>query len=196
MLIFATSLKLFNRINPNCQDMVKFSLIILFWNFILSSCTAQKNLNVGTFQIHGKTFKIAEPIMKSLNGKGSIIISNPNYKYQNVPPPSPKVLDPFPMQKKDIYFDLEQVRKIVYSRLNTKLPQLKLDGETLTMNFTFSQNGSLVNVGYILRAETRVSLEDVKNIDDLLKSEIKATFTGTDYLQYEVISYSFPTIIF
>lgn len=66
----------------------------------------------------------------------------------------------------------------------------------LSLQFAFNQKGTLENVGYILNSNTVIDLEHIQKIDNLLKESIMATFSGTDYLQYEVINYSYPTIVF
>jgi len=100
------------------------------------------------------------------------------------------------MQKKDIHIDLDQLKSIVGNVLREKSDILKEKSEYLSFLFTFSQKGDLVDIAYFLPRKTPISISDISKIDTLLKTNVKATFTGIDYLQYYFIDYSPPAIRF
>lgn len=141
-----------------------------------------------------KKFKVSKSRVESLVNE-KIIITNIGYKYAKIPP-KVKNVNAYPMQKKDIHFDIAKVRELIYQILSTKLSTLRSKKETLTLQFRFNQKGNLKDIGYIGTLNTTLDLEDIENIDAKLKREIKANYSGTDYLQYDEINYSYPTIIF
>lgn len=173
--------------------MTKFLLIFFLCYSLNSVCTAQK-LTPGLLKINNKRFKVSQSRLKNpVNEK--IILTNMDYKYAEV---SPKVknLSAFPMQKKDIHFDIAKVKELIYHIVSNKLSILKSKKETLALQFIFDQNGNLKDIGYILFRKTALDLKDINEIDANLKQKIKASYSGTDYLQYEEINYSYPTIVF
>ncbi|WP_293786035.1 hypothetical protein [uncultured Pedobacter sp.] len=175
---------------------MKKILILCLAICMFSSCYAQQIIRAGIYEFNGKRFKVKDLDFKSYNGKNIIIIGNPDYKYQNTPPPLPKVEHPFPMQKKDIQINNDKIRKIIFDVLKENLEKLKKNDENISLSFDLSQNGQILSIGYSLNQKTFISIEDIAEIDKRIKDEIKVNFTGTDYLQYDVISYSMPTILF
>jgi hypothetical protein len=53
-----------------------------------------------------------------------------------------------------------------------------------------------VDVSFSLHYNTIITLEDIEAIDKALRANIKATFTGREYLQQEAISGDIKTIVF
>lgn len=101
--------------------MKKLVVIFCVLVFPFSICNAQ-TLNPGLFKVGNKKFKVAKSGLRSFENDQKITILNINYKYATVAPPKPKVANPFPMQKKDIHFDVLKVNDIVYQILNKKNP--------------------------------------------------------------------------
>ncbi|MCZ4224541.1 hypothetical protein [Pedobacter rhodius] len=163
---------------------------------MFSSCYAQKAIQADLYKINGKRFKVTDYGAAANSDKIRIGINNPDYKYENVPPPLPKVEFPYPMQKKDIHLDNDKVKKIIFEVLKSKLKYLKINSEILSLSFSLSENGTVLNINYFLNQKTYISVKDIAEIDERIKSEIRVNFTGVDYLQYYVINYSMPAIFF
>jgi len=163
---------------------------------LFSSCSAQKAIKADIFKVNGKRFKVTDYGSAPNSNKVQIGIRGLDYKYENTRPPLPKVEFPYPMQKKDIHLDNDKVKKIIFDVLKPKLKHLKVNSEILSLSFSISENGTVLNISYFLNQKTYISVRDIAEIDKRIKDEIRVNFTGTDYLQYYVISYSMPGIFF
>jgi len=129
-------------------------------------------------------------------GKQGVIVFNADYEYNYKAPPLPKGRYPFPMQMKDIHMENDKVKSIVIGVLRYKMQVLKERSETLRLLFSLDQRGEPKNISYSMAQPTSISLEDISKIDEEIKKQVRASFTGTDYLQYSVIHYNMPLISF
>ena len=164
--------------------------------FSLSSCYAQKSISLGVRRVNGKKFEVKATEIQIGKGKPGVIVFNADYEYNYKAPPLPKGPHPFPMQMKDIHMENDKVKSIVISVLRYKMQVLKERSETLRLLFSLDQRGAPKNISYSMAQQTSISLKDISEIDEKMKKQVRASFTGTDYLQYNVIHYNMPLISF
>ena len=156
------------------------NLIYIIAILISSGCYAQKKLTKGSVKVNGTTYEIR----KSQYGP-YISVLNPSNKYSHGTRVSTNPLA-LPMKDSDMHVDVEKANQIVYSVLKNKLNQLKDNKETISISVIFEQDGTLVDIEYIiLKQDTIISIEDIDTISKRLKNEIRMRFTGKDYLDYK-----------
>ena len=171
---------------------MKKIIFLLTIVFIQSACYAQTRLVPGELKGKSETFNI-DNVSIQVNGIKRIGIDSKSNKYNNGIPYSKAEKDPrfLPMNfERDIHVDNDAIKEIVYTVLSKKLAALKANKEDMNIIFKFEPSGKLTDLGYTLKANTLITLEEIESIDLQLREKIKATFTGKQYLQYIAIMYN------
>ncbi len=100
-------------------------------------------------------------------------------------------------QVTDMHVNVDEIKPIVYGVLDGKIKRLKQNKERIEFDLIFKPNGEIVDITFFLNENTLISAQEIEEIDTQLRSKIKATFTGKQYVNYEVIRYSrMPKIVF
>ena len=166
--------------------MKKFLINLIFVLFAFVSCKAQNKILPGEMKGRSEVFTVQKSKQIFLSETKDIIISkkiNQNNKGNNYFK-DPQVL---PMNPKDIHIDFLVIKSIVDSVLHKKLAVLKSNKEKLLMDMIFDTNGKIVDVWFALNENTLISPLEMEEIDKKLRSNLKATFTGQQYLKYNAI---------
>jgi hypothetical protein len=177
---------------------MKNIIILASITFFYIQSSAQTRLTPGEIKGKHDTFIVYELdsslMMDTIKRIG---VNSKSNKYSKGIP-YPKIKHPLPInQNTDIHVDKNAVRQIINEVLNVKLGALKRNKENIDVAFDFYPNGAIADVGYTLRKNTVITLQDIEEVDQRLRSTIKATFTGRAYLQYEAIYYPIlPSIVF
>ncbi|UKT64288.1 hypothetical protein [Pedobacter mucosus] len=175
------------------KTICKFILLQLL---VVSISHGQNRIQPGIYTIKNKKYEVIRTNVFSEASNEKIIISSVDNKYFHSAPPRPKVQYPFPMQLKDIHVDNDRAKSIILNVLKDKLDMLKSENDTLGIRIVFMENGKIGGITYMLKPSTIITIDNIDQIEKLFKAELKAKFTGIDYLQYKLISYSLPSVIF
>jgi hypothetical protein len=174
---------------------IVFSFIFIF---IHVYGIAQTKLTPGELKGKYETF-IVQDLDEPYNTEKSILVYSKSNKYNNGIPYSAAEKDPrfLPMHpKREMHINIDSIKQIVYTVLNKKLSELKINKESMNILLKFEPNGNLTDIGFSLHQNTLITLEDIEAIDRQLRVTIKATFTGTQYSKYIAINYNPPVIVF
>jgi hypothetical protein len=180
---------------------MKKIIFFLLISFIYIQCSAQTRLIPGEMKGKDETF-IIDKIQQFASDKiAQIGVYSKGNKYNSGIPYSKAQIELgrrfLPINpKRDVHVNNAAVKQIVYGVLSKQLDALKQNREDIDFLFVFEPNGTLVDISYILPENTLISLQDIEEIDLLLRANIKATFTGKQYLQYIAINYHPPIIVF
>ncbi|MDB5116297.1 MAG: hypothetical protein JWQ79_1789 [Mucilaginibacter sp.] len=156
-------------------------------------CSAQTKLVAGEFKGRHETVVVKNAM--SFNSVDHIFVYLKSNHYINGNPHPKK--RPVPMRPKDLQINTEEIKPIVTKVLASKLLQLKQNKEEMNVQFMFNTKGAVIDVYFNLHANTLITVEDIEEIDKLLKNNVKASFTGIDYRNYEVINSNFiPPVVF
>jgi protein-arginine kinase len=98
--------------------------------------------------------------------------------------------------KKDLHVDKDAINQIIYNVLNDKLVALKNNKETMSVLVNFEPNGKITDISFTLKEKTQITLEEIEDIDQKLRKNITASFTGEAYKHYIAINYDLPVIVF
>lgn len=172
---------------------MKNIILILFICLAVKKNYAQTKLTPG--DLKGKNYAFHIDTIQKFYGDtvGHFGVYNKINKYLNGIPRSEEEKKPtfLPMnQQKDVHVDLNMIKQTIFTVLNNKLSSLKNNKETLDYSLVFDPNGTLLNIDYILKNNTLISLEDIETIDTRLRQSIKVSFTGTQFKYYTAISYN------
>ena len=175
---------------------MKKIIFLLLICFICIQSSAQTRLIPGELKGKQDTF-IIQKLDEPWDTIKYIIVSSKSNKYsQGIPRPKVRHLLPV-NQNMDIHVDKNAVKQIIDEVLSQKLAALHKGKEKIDVAFDFHPNGELTDISYGLRENTLITLQDIEEIDQRLRSAIRATFTGRAYLQYEAIYYPvLPSIVF
>ena len=116
--------------------------------------------------------------------KKHIIVSAASNKYDKGIP-YPKKPIPFPINPRDIHVNKQDVKPIIYNVLYNDPSNLRRNKEIIDIDFIFKPNGEVTDIVFGLRENTLITIQEIEDIDQQLRANIKATFTGTRQLQYE-----------
>jgi hypothetical protein len=157
-------------------------------------CSAQKPIALGEVKGKQTTFVVNE--LKPFNSEKNIIIYSKNNKYNNgVPYPKNPSLPPLPLRY--VTVNKADVKPIVYDILKQKIDLLQRNKETIAVHVLFKTTGEVADISFTLHENTLITIQEIEEIDKQLRSKIKASFTGKQYFEYEVISGgNFPVIRF
>jgi hypothetical protein len=175
--------------------MKKLLYFLFFSLFAGTKCSAQIRLVPGESKVGKEIFIIHAIPSMAMDTQKYIVVSSKSNLYNNGIPFS-KDLRHIPMNPRNIHINSTQVDNLIYQAFGTKLNALKDRKETLGIIFIFKPDGSIVDVSFSLHYNTIITLEDIEAIDKALRANIKATFTGREYLQQEAISGDIKTIVF
>ena len=170
------------------------NLIFIFFTLALcSSCFAQNTLKDGKYNYDGKNFRVK----KTTYLDRSLISLRAVGRFENTPPPLPKDPYGYPPNRKDIHFDIDKVKEIVNDALVGKKKDLQENKDRIDISFDFlREGGSIESISYSFNGNTLINLKDIAKIDRELKKNIKATFTGNEYKNFFLISYSEVSIVY
>ena len=179
---------------------MKKIIYILFISFGYLQCSAQTKLTPGEIKGKHDTF-IIKQIDQSLmmDTIKRIVVYSKSNLYNNGIPYSKVEKDRsfLPMNpKRDMHVNNDAIKQIVYNVLNNKLDALKHNKEIMNIILKFHPDGQITDIGLGLHENTLITLQEIEDIDRQLRVNIKATFTGKQYLQYIAINYDVPGIIF
>jgi hypothetical protein len=111
--------------------------------------------------------------------------------------PYPKNPRAFPILRSDIHADTAKARQLVLTILQKKLGALKHNKEIMDIDVVFEQDGTLRDLSYIrVNKNTLITPNEIEQIEQKLKAEIRVRYTGKDNLDHVAISYEFPRIVF
>jgi|SRR6185312_16212931 len=175
---------------------MKNIIFLLFAAFTHITCFAQTKLAPGEIKGAHSTFIISN--IGPFGGVRDIAVYSKSNKYNNGIPRSEKekARHFLPMHNTDIHVNNDAIKQIVYDVLNQKLAALKQNKEQINLITNFEPNGKLTGISFGLHENTLITLEDIEKIDRQLRQNIRATFTGKEYLQYVAITYNVPLIVF
>lgn len=180
---------------------MKKIIFLVLISFIYIQCTAQTRLTPGEIKGKHDTFIIDKIQQFAFDKMAHIGVYSKSNKYNNGIPRSKAEIEQgrrfLPMDlKRDIHVNNDAIKQIVYDVLSKKLDALKKNKEDINLIFHFEPNGNLTDISFILPENTLISLQDIEEIDRRMRANIKATFSGKQYLQYIAINYNPPTIVF
>lgn len=87
----------------------------------------------------------------------------------------------------EIHIDVKKERRIIFEVLTDKLPKLKENKEFIRVTYAFNARGNVILLDFAFANSTIMTLKDVAKIDQRLRKEIKATFSGESYKTQEYI---------
>ena|SRR5690606_29480993 len=165
------------------KNIVK-SVIAVTVNVILClTAIAQDKFTEGKHTISDRVF---ETRFSEINANNMIVTSQlPQYRNGYG---LPKTTTPLAVRPGDMKVDTVVDREIFYEVLKDKLKKLRTNGEKITIFYVFGQGGDIVDIeGYFLPRHTVITPRELALIDKRLRKEVKASFTGPDYLNWPVI---------
>ena len=166
------------------------TIIALFYS--ITSC-AQTKFKEGIVKGKRETFEVMRsPVVHNQN---HIFIYPKKNKYKG-PIPDPKDNYQFRVLTSDIHVDIDKIKQIVNDVLKDKINLLHERKEILGMRFIFNTDGTLADNNFTLLKVSKITPAEIKLIDNRLRSDIKATFTGIDYKHYVAVDYNFRAIQF
>ncbi|WP_129714754.1 hypothetical protein [Pedobacter sp. SYP-B3415] len=158
---------------------------ITYFVFLSIGCAAQRPLKPGSFSVSTRSVIITES--SSPDKKGLFGVRFPD-KYDKGFPKSK--VDAFRVRKEDIHFSEEQVREIVAKTFRSKIKNVGHSMVIIAVNIKFEQDGRVASIIYSVSDKFAVvTIEDLATIDKELREDLKATFSGKDYLDHQIISY-------
>ncbi|MFD0794995.1 hypothetical protein ACFQZX_15340 [Mucilaginibacter litoreus] len=166
-------------------------LIVIFQT--LSSC-AQNKIVQGTTTVNNQKFKIMKSKFLLKDSKTISVFPEKN-KYKG-PLPSRKDGSDIPFRKSDIHVDIAKVNNIINDVLKAKRQRLHENQEKIAISFIFETTGILTDINYTLSDGTIITTNELEHIDSLLRQQIKASFTGSQYKNYIAVDYLVPLIKF
>ena len=175
------------------KKMILSSIVFM----IYINCHGQTKLVPGEINIKHDTFVIFT--LKPVDSIKYIGIYSNSNKYKNGVPytKAEKNRTFVPMDfRKDLHVNQNVLKQIIYNKLSNKLNSLKSNKETMRVNIEFEPNGKVTDIIFTLKENTNITLEDIEQIDQKIRRDINATFTGENYKQYIAIDYYLPVIVF
>ena len=120
------------------------------------------------------------------------MISNLSKNKTPVPRPSKEeyLAGLLPVMEKDKHADTVRATAIVKEVLKDKIVELRENKDYISIRYVFYQNGQVMNINYGLPQYTLITPTEIAEIDQRLRKEVKAWFTGRDYKQFPAIHYN------
>ncbi len=169
---------------------ITFSII----SCILTRCVAQTKIQEGEIKAKHASYSVKKSTMDFGKGHPYFIFSSKNKYEHGIPRPKSGA---FPILKSDFHVNEVQIKEIVYNELTNKLKELHNHNESLSIYFVFETNGELTDTYYTLQENTLITSQEIDAIDNRLRAEIRATFTGRDYQNYKAVNYPyFKPVVF
>jgi len=164
---------------------MKFYLFMPFC-FLFGNCLSQSRFKEGSVKIKSDTFivKRQDPGMK-LGETPVIFVHSSKNKHVKLVHYTGKELE---ISKNDIHIDRDAVRRIFFEVLKDKLTNLHKNEETISASLTYLPSGVLTDVGYVFAENTMITPAEIEVIDNRIRSEIKASFSGPTYKTNPVIN--------
>ncbi len=173
--------------------MKKLIIILSVLSCTLTRCAAQNKIQEGEIKAKHASYSIKKSAMDFGKGHPYFIFSSKN-KYEHGVPHTSK--DDLPLKKSDIHVNEDQIKLIVYDVLGEKTKELHRHKEAFSVWFVFEVNGVLTDTNYSLQENTIITTKEIDAIDARLRAEVKASFTGKNYLNYKAVEYYFNPILF
>ncbi len=166
-----------------------FTSVLLISNFsyLFAQNTDISKMYTGVKQ----SFNFFYPKLISKRSSSHVVISNVKNRYFNG---QDRLKDnwTYGIQKTDIHLDVNQVNIIVRGVLKLKLDALNINKETLGLDFKFNtSDGTIADTEFTIAKSSLTTFADIEEIDDQLRKNVKATFTGIAYLHYYAVPYWF-----
>lgn len=165
--------------------MKKNLLIIVFVFGINLMLLAQGQFREGNMEIGGDIYEV-------FFSEKSIGMLNLSKNTKDIPLPSRGgYLDGvLPVEEKDKHADTALAKSIVMDVLKDKRVILRENKDFVRVNYVFYQNGDVMNINFSLPKHTLITPTEIARIDQRLRKEMKAWFTGRDYKEYPAIHYN------
>lgn len=164
--------------------MKKHILIVGFLFIGTITLSAQEKFIQGETEMNGEIFRI-----RFSNMFPSIHVRNISRNIDPVPRPRPGFI-PFEISEGNMSVDTARERNIIYDVLVDKRKQLKANKDRISISYVFYQNGTVMNISYILPDTTLIAPIELAEIDRRLRKEVKALFKGVEYLDLPAIEYN------
>jgi len=165
---------------------MKTQLFLIILGVLISTgCYAQNKYSEGISKVKGEQFQVSYTGLD----KDVIVVYNLKNKYTKGIPltDNPNAL---PLRREDIHFDVPAAKAIIQGVLKPKKEQLRQNENIISVQLIFERSGELSDIAYGLKRNTLISLKDIAEIDARFRSTISATYTGTAYKDYKVLTYS------
>lgn len=159
---------------------------------IISGCYAQTQLPEGKVKGKHDTFKIHHDEHAYNNQKFVYIFSEKN-KYPNGIPAGKNEID---LSRKDVHIDQNLIETIIRDVLRDKINALHRRHETIGGILKFEISGNLTDISFSVHEGSIITPAEIEAIDNRLRAEVRATFTGKAYLTHIVISAGYGDIVF
>lgn len=175
---------------------MKKAIFLLLVICVYFKSSAQSKLTPWHIKGLNQTFDVKKFKMLPTDTQSFISVYSSNNKYINGIPYSgnPHLL---PIGKNDIHVDTSAIKRIIAGALVTKTKDLKNNREKMDIILYFNKDGKIIDAYFFLKANTIINAGEMEEIDKRFKENIRATFTGKAYLQYDVINYNTaPSIVF
>lgn len=169
---------------------MKNLFFFLLTTFSVTNCFGQYKYEAGKYIVEGKTF-----IVQTVNyGKPKMGIRlETEHEFKGYKAPKK---DAVPVYIKHIHVDTTKGKNLILDVLKAKTTGLKANKESIRIAIVFAQNGNIETISYSVKGNTHITLQEIAKIDKKLKSNIKATFTGPDYMNHYFITYHQLGVVF
>lgn len=168
-----------------------FLMIVMVFGVLLT-LSAQDQFKHGCIKIGSDIYDIQVDTESSIIG-----VSNISKNKNDIPKLEKEVARSLlPIKELDINFDVEREKEIVLDVLNNKRNILTSNKEAMGIRYIFYPDGRIMNINFILLQKTAITPQEIAIIDKRLRSELKASFTGTEYKGYPVIHYTKKWMVF
>lgn len=167
------------------MNFIKAVFILLFFG-MSSKLFAQQAIPAGTYTVNSVEYIVMQ---KGKYGSFLVLRKNRPARQQNR-----EVVNNIPLD----YIQTRVTNEDVYKQLVkntlglTKLNALKQAGERIHITFYFTSAGEIIDVNYSISTTSLLTLNDIANIDKVLRENYTATFSsinnGHQYLYYVVIN--------
>jgi hypothetical protein len=152
---------------------------------------AQTKFSEGISKVKGEQFKIEYTGLD----RDLIVVYNVKSKHADGGPISDNP-NAFPLKQEDIHFDVPAARAVIQKVLKPKNVMLHQNEEFVNVGITFERSGRISDIGYGLKKGTVISLEEIAEIDALIRKSITASFTVSTSKDYKFLIYDLGNITF
>lgn len=173
--------------------MKKLIIILSIFSCISTSCAAQTKIQEGVLKAKHANYSIKKSTMDFGKGHPYFIFSSKNKYARGIPGDSWSLPE---VKRSDVHVNENQIKEIVYDVLGDKTKELHEHKEVFSVWFVFEINGVLTDTNYTLQENTTITTKEIDAIDARLRSEVKATFTGKNYLTHKAVEYYLQPIVF
>jgi hypothetical protein len=158
----------------------------------LTACSAQNQLSEGKVKGRRDSFKVHH-VKYNFTKQADVLIYSDKNKYNNGIPYGKNEME---LGVKDVHIDQALIKKIMIDVLHDKLNLLHKHQEKISGILKFDLSGNVTDVGFSICENSIITIAELETIDNRLRAELKATYTGKAYLTHVAISGGFENIVF